>query len=208
MDLTIEKIFNLFFKFPIRYIPIVSGETVFSFISKAKTLREASNPSIFEQDLNNLLKNIFENIDANIFFTNIDELNIEKIPIINFEDLSIKVLTISQFNSMFRPLAKISDEQMRQIVDELVLAFFILNSRNQMIYQNKLAIKLHKSLVKETGMRKKSLIDFLPQSFYQNIENKTPEKIYAFKIRDRELNYRIQSMIINKGVVNLVYFLN
>ena len=166
MYLTLEKIFNLFFKFPIHYIPIVSGETVFSFISKAKTLREASNPSIFAQDLNKLLEHIFENIDIEVFFVNIDELNIEKIPIINFEDLSIKILTMSQFNSIFRPLSKLSNEHLRHIVDELSLAFLVFNSRHQMIYQNKSLTKLHKSLSKEMGIRKKSFTHFLTPNFF------------------------------------------
>lgn len=211
MDLTPERIFNLFFKFPITHIPITSQETICSFISKAKTLREASDTGFFKRNLADLLKNTFDRNDSNQisqFFTHIDkQKNLKVIPTIQLEDMSIQILDIHKFNTMFRPIIELVDEHFRQILEKLNLAFLILNSRNEIIYQNKSVTKLHKFLAKETGARKKSILDYFPKSFYQNIIDASPEKIYNLRTSNQLLKYKVQYISINHGRVNLVYFL-
>ena len=208
MDLTAEKIFHLFFKFPIQHIPIVSQGQIYSYISKTKTLREASSPSFFRVDLASVMEKILETGEENIFFRRIDEMALRQIPVVELEDLRIRFLVAKEFNARFRPVTELEASNFEKIVNELDTALLVINSKNQIIYKNKRVRELSRLLSGETGVKKKSLLDYFPKSFFSYLEEAMPGKVYSLSFSRLVIKYRIQEIILDRSTVKLVYFFN
>lgn len=210
--LTPEKLFHLFYKFPLTHLPLVREQVIKAFISKEKTVRQANTVDFFNRDLIQNLSNIMIRMPEEDFFQEIDRLGSEvrEIPLIDAQHFTVQFLPLSQFNSIFRPMEDLEDSVFRILLDDFDLPVLVFNARKELIYRNKKSRRLQRSFQEVIGIKYASLEEYLPVHFYELLDRADRNKVYNLEAGEKEFVYRykVGRHDLAKGLAYVVTFLN
>lgn len=210
--LTPQKLFNLFYKFPLEHIPLVRDQSIKAYISKERTTRQANTVDFFNRDLIQSLSEIMERLPEDDFFTEVDNLGdqLQEIPMIDSQQFTVQFLPVSQFNSIYRPLEELEESLFRVVLEELELPVLVFNSRKDLIFKNKKSRKLQRSFQEVIGIKYGTLEEYLPSHFYDLLDQSERTKVYNLEAGEREIIYRykVARQELAKGLVYVIIFLN
>ncbi|HMB00931.1 MAG TPA: hypothetical protein VKS21_08085 [Spirochaetota bacterium] len=199
VKLSPERIFSLFYKYKLSYIPVVKQQKIQGFISREKTRVQANKVAFFESRIEVNLKYIFQTIDAKVFFSELDNLGLSVVPFVDSENFLIKSLSCSDFNSIFRPVQELSGEEFLSLITEYNLPVFILNSHFDSIYVNKQGKLFLKNSDTGAGKKGKNIMNVIPADFLKKFEEADRDKIYKLYKGSKEHHLRIFNINFKRG---------
>jgi len=207
-ELCPESLIKIFYKFPLSVIPIVNEIEIKGFISKEKTLRQANASNFFSLDFANCIRLVLEYNSEEILFQEIDNLALEKIPVVDSQKFTLKIITGVQFFSQYRPVDEIIQSDFKDIIDSLDLPVFIFNTKNILIYKNKAVRKLKSSFSNSSGNKRSDIMEFFPSEFFNYLEAPKASGMYTMKSGEFHYKYRVQQIEFKRGLLNCVYFIS
>ena len=208
-SLTPHSIFNLFLKYSIEHLPIIHNKEITGYISKGKVLRQANHIDFFKKPLLKQLHHmISHDLPLETFFNELDTHALETIPTIDSKHLTAKIYPEKEFNHLFRPVIRLTDNELGSLFQNLSLPCFILNAKLNLIYANptaetfkkKAKLILAKHLPKPFKINHPWLDLFSPD-VYPILKNPHKDRIHIDLSQYLKITYTCHPNQIRKGLV-------
>ncbi len=210
--LTPQKLFTLFYKYPLEHLPLVRDQSIKAYISKERATRQANTVDFFNRDLIQSVSEIMERFPEEDFFSEVDKLGdeLQEIPMIDSQQFTVQFLPVSEFNSIYRPMEELDESIFRVVLEELDLPVLVFNSRKDLIFKNKKSRKLQRSFQEVIGIKYGTLEEYLPAHFYDLLDQSERSKVYNLAAGEKEMVYRykVARQELAKGLVYVIIFLN
>lgn len=205
--LTPDKLFQIFTKYPVGYLPLVTEDEIRGYISKANIIRLANFDHFMGGNLRDFLAQLFVKQNDALFFKEIENKKLLKIPAIDHIGFFFKEFEFIDFVQRFRPVTSIETEQLIQVFNQITLPLLIFNNSRTLLYQNEAVKRLHNLFCNSIGEALPNIIDFFPDEFFEMMKGASGE-VRCMKYGKDSYQFRIQSVSLEQGSVCVVVFLN
>ena len=203
-QLSPEGIFKLFFKYPFQNIPLIPDGEIKGYLSKEKTLKQASQQDFFSKPIVSQIGKLLDDISIEDFFKQVDALEDAIVPAVHSNDFKVQLFSVSDFNLTFRPIVVLEDVNYKQILDRFVGGVAILNSKLELVYANKKVKQWQKKYLKP----KKDFLLLFSEEVYEVLKTPDPETIYTDRSMSNKITYRCQFCELSKGVIYIFWIIN
>lgn len=204
--LGITTVFKIFFKYPIRYIPVISKGEIFSFVSKDLVLKQSNLLENFSKAGEKFLDLVLEDPDLQTFFSHIQNSNLEKIPIIDKDRLQISITKYMDFISRFFPISRLEASNFFPLVEQLDTVILVCNTKRDLIYSNVRAKLFCSDFCKKQKISQENFIQEIFANFpTENL--KKPSSITATSHAGKFL-WKKQLIFYPEGIITLFQLQN
>ena len=165
--LTGRDLFQLFFKSPLRFIPVIATDTIgkiFSFVSKDKLFSKENIDSFLEETINHeSLLHLLDEQPSSSFFRTLDTIEISEVPLILFSknQITSQKLTLIRFWQCYKPLSKLLANDFEQIIIDLPFPVYFYNCQLKLLFANKIGehfmkyfLDHHSDILSVSGLEK------------------------------------------------------
>ena len=218
IHLTPQAILNLFLKYDVKHIPIVSNKEtnkeIKSYVSKNKILRQANHHEFFEKPLTEVLSHLLQDIDNEIFFQELDTVALEDIPIIDADNFSVKTISYEDFNAKYRPITHLPDDFYKEVFEKLHTAIVFFNSKREIIFSNRSAQDLVKRYLgaEERGDKFLKLFsdDKIDEiiTLFDGADKKKKTKVHLYRQINHTFYYKCDAMSFGRGKLYVLMLYN
>ncbi len=211
MALNPDKLIQIFYKYPLEFIPITHDQAIKGYISKENTFRQSNTQDFFTRDLVLSVTHLLVKMDEEKFFEELDQHgeDLPEIPTIISKNFTVRLIPRSEFNAIFRPVEELPAGDFKTILDEMTLPVLIFNSRHQLIYKNKKSRRLLRAFQLSLASRSTRFEDYLPSDFFNLLDEPNSQRIYHLDAGtgEKPFDYKVTKIELPKGPISMTVFL-